>query len=266
MTLPPAFLSFYGQQYRCMACSAATSPNGVLPFVRSGVDQTLPVSHFGEICTAKIWLIPTNPKGDPTDSNVGFKPTGFVNRQVLTDKQVEEAFEHFSGYFRRPSSHSFFRPWIELLNGIELRGEPQSWEGGGICAVDLIKCPTLIDWGSFVRKRENASDKDLIYLNCFGDAGPGRFLKEQIDLHKPKVLVFADTASYLVENRRINKDGDLFNRWPTDVATYRTGVWTFGTRLSIGLGAVRHIRDGDSDLLKRLRDAVQLIIRAWEGR
>jgi hypothetical protein len=273
MPLPPQFLTFYGQQYRCMNCSGATSGEGVCPFVLPGPGQTLPVSHFGAITTAKIWLIPTNPKNDRTDSNVGFRPTAFLSRAALTDKQVQETFDHFSEYFQRPVTHTFFGPWMQMLEGIEVNGEPQSWnvgedEFGGICAVDLVKCPTQQDWGSFVRKPTNALDKKLICQNCFEDTGPGQFLKRQIGLHQPKVLIFADTAPYLTENRLINKDDQLFRLWPSEIAVHRTGVWTFGSppRLSIGLGAVSKIRRASPTLLKELRDAIQLLICAWERR
>jgi hypothetical protein len=271
--LPPQFLYFYGQQYRCMNCSGATSGEGVCPFVQPGPGQTLPVSHFGAITTAKIWLIPTNPKNDRSDSSVGFRPTGFVSRAALTDKQVQETFDHFSEYFRRPITHTFFGPWVQLLEGIELDGKRQSWNvkedgSGGICAVDLVKCPTQKDWGPFVRKKPNQQDKKLIYWNCFEDVGPGQFLKRQISLHQAKVLIFADTAPYLTENRRINKDNQLFRLWPLEIADHRTGIWTFKSppRLSIGLGAVAKIRSASPSLLKQVRDAIQLVIRAWECR
>ena len=215
----PEFLTFYGQQYRCMNCSSATSGDGVRPFVQPGAGQTLPVSHFGAIWTAEIWLVPTNPKGDRTDSNVGYRPPGFVSRAALTDEQVQTTLDHFSKYFQRPASHRFFGPWIELLEGIELGGKVQSWfgEDGGICAVDLIKCPTLKDWGSFVPKKANQPDKKLICRNCFEGAGPGQFLKYQISLHRPMVLIFAGTAPHLTENQRHNKDERLFDLWPDSI-------------------------------------------------
>ena len=274
MILPSTSLTFYHELYSCLNCSGARSGDGVLPFVQTGPDQTVPVSHFGNISAAKIWLVPVNPKGDRKDSNVGFRPAAFVSRSSLTHDQTQETFDHFSAYFQRPITHQFFSPWIQLLEGIELGGKPQSWftmdndENGGVCAVDLVKCPTLKDWGSFVRKQPNQRDKKLIYLNCFEDAGPGRFLKRQINLHQPRVLIFADTASYLTENRLINKDNELFRLWPNSSAVHRTGVWTFGSPaiLSIGLGSVAKIRAASPSGLTELRDTMQTIIHAWEKR
>jgi hypothetical protein len=273
LKLPFPLLSFYHRLYCCMNCSGATSDKGVRPFVLSGPDQTLPVSHFGQISTAKIWLVPTNPKGDRTDWNVGFKPTGFVDGAALTDEQVQETFDHFSSYFQQPTTHSFFDPWIALLDGIEVDGERRSWKvkedgRGGICAVDLIKCPTLKDWGSFVRNKENQPDKKLVYRNCFEDTGPGQFLNSQIRLHQPRVLIFAGTASCLSQNREINKDDYLFRLWPKQVAAHRKGIWTFGSpqRLSIDLGAAEKIRGATPDLLKTLKDAIQMIIWSWQTR
>jgi hypothetical protein len=271
MPFSQSLLTFYQQLYGCTCCSGATSNDGVRPFVTSGPGQTIPVSHFGRIETAKIWLIPTNPKGDRQDSNVGFRPSGFLDRATLTQQQSQQTFDHFSGYFQRPTTHAYFSIWIQMLEGMEVGGVPQSWfvsddEHGGICAVDLVKCPTLKDWGGFVRA--NKPDKQLIYLNCFEDAGPGRFLKRQIQLHQPTVLIFADTGSYFSENRRHNKDHALFNLWPSSVTDHRTGVWTFGTPpiLSIGLGSVRNIRAASPTVYKEIRDTIQAIIRAGEAR
>jgi hypothetical protein len=82
------------------------------------------------------------------------------------------------------------------------------------------------------------------------------------------VLIFADTAPYLTENRLINKDDQLFRLWPLAIKDHRKGIWTFNSppRLSIGLGAVAKIRSASPSLLKQIRDAIQQTIRAWECR
>ena len=59
----------------------------MFPFVNNGSQQTIPVSHFGDIENADIWLILTNPKGDLNDSNVGHLVGNYdvTGRENLTE-------------------------------------------------------------------------------------------------------------------------------------------------------------------------------------
>lgn len=185
---------------------------------------------------------------------------------------MQESFDTFSAYFQGPTPHRFFEPWIQLLEGLEVGGKPQSWkigesDDGGICAVDLVKCPTQIDWGSFVRQPANAADKKLVYPNCFEEAGPGRFLKRQISLHQPKVLVFADTASYLRRALEkiapMNSDYAHNARWGDDNGYAHLRSALMGTAKSypvekgeLGLGTWQQVVLCDFDECPRTREVM----------
>ena|ERR1022692_1594584 len=258
--MPPANpLILYEEIYKCMDCASAVSDESVRSFVQTGPGQTIPVSHFGDIRSSKIWLVSTNPKGNRHDSNVSYLPPGFVSRAALRPDQVQQVFGHFSAYFNRQGYDSFFDRWIQILGGIELGGLSQTWQGGGICCVDLIKCPTRADWRGVVR----GPDKNLIY-GCFRNSGSRKYLKRQIDLHDPRVLIFSASLggpAYYAENNRSNLNSNLRRLWPADMKTNCTGIWTAGSpsRLSMGLTAEKTVRPD------KIKNAIQTVIRAWEA-
>lgn len=248
----------YGEIYRCMHCEGATDPGGVQPFV-SRSQQTIPVSHFGDIASAEVWLVATNPKGKVSDANVGFHPQEFRGRTALTDAQVDEVFDHFSKYFQTGCYDSFFNRWIEALDGIVLDGTPRTWSGGGICCVDLIKCPTAKPWGTVVR----GPDKKLIY-ECFEECKPQRYLRRQVDLHKPRVLIFAaglGEPRYFSDNNKDNAARSLMSTWSANGPIPKIWSVTTPARLSIGLGSDRKLRNVPA---ADLRNAIQHTIAAWE--
>ena len=273
--MSPKFLKFYKELYACMHCSTAESERSVKPFVQPGPLQTLPVSHFGDISNAKIWLVATVPKGNRSDSNVGFRPTEFVSRTRLTCEQTEEAFDHFSGYFTRDGHDSFFDRWINILDGIEVAHQAQSFVGGGICCVDLIKCPTVDTWSGVLR----GPDKQLIY-HCFLNDESQRYLKRQVQLHHPKVLIFSAGLGgpiYYSNNCRMNRDVGLRALWPAAMKGICSGVWSFDSStdqspeevtsaqpqriLSIGLKSDRDVELANTDQMKQ---AIQGVVRSWE--
>jgi hypothetical protein len=172
---------------------------GVIGFSADGINQTIPVSHFGEIDKALIWLILTNPKGERADSNVGHlvKQYNVTGRENLSDEQIKLIFQHFNKYFQRDSVHPFFNPYMTLLNNLEVAGQVCTFQNGGICAVDVIKCPTLKDWQAYVRQNEGKK----VWHNCIGhvrNPGLNHYLLKQIDNHLPRVLIFAQSTSGLI--------------------------------------------------------------------
>src|SRR5450759_935439 len=140
----------YKSIYRCTCCSGSdyTDPDGVCEYAANTLRQTIPVSHFGDIENAKIWLILTNPKGDRGDGNVGHLVTNYnlTGRENLTDEHFAIIFQHFSEYFKLPSVHPFFNFYMNLLDYLIVGNQSCTFQNGGICAVDLIKCPTVKDW------------------------------------------------------------------------------------------------------------------------
>ena len=109
--MPPANpLILYEEIYKCMDCASAVSDESVRSFVQTGPGQTIPVSHFGDIRSSKIWLVSTNPKGNRHDSNVSYLPPGFVSRAALRPDQVQQVFGHFSAYFQSARIRFLFRP------------------------------------------------------------------------------------------------------------------------------------------------------------
>jgi hypothetical protein len=192
----------------------------------------------------------------------------------LTDEQIEEAFEYFSGYFTRAGHDSFFDLWIKLLDGIELVHQPQTFAGGGICCVDLIKCPTADSWGGVVR----GPDKGLIY-GCFLNDGSQRYLKRQIEIHRPQVLIFSAGLCgprYYSNNCSANRDVGLRKLWSKGIKDICCGVWSFEffdqlleketsaeaqRCLSIGLGSDDKVRLNPNETKKAIQD----VIWSWEG-
>jgi hypothetical protein len=252
-----------------MHCAGTKLKDGVQSFVRPGPDQTIPVSHFGDICKAKIWLIGMNPEGgdDPRkDSNVGFIPIDFQSRVQLTHAQVAETFDHSSTYFRRPGYHRFFNPWIERLNGIELSGQARGWQEGGICCVDLVKCPTKLAWQNVFHDKDKSAvkhDRSLIY-GCFKESGPN-YLEQQVELHNPQVLIFSGGLAVYYRKKGSNQKSlkaDLIHRMP-QMKEACAGIWTVDSppRLSIGLRSKRTLDQIDA---RKVTEAIQSVIVDWE--
>lgn len=173
----------------------------------------------------------------------------------MTDAQIEEAFQHFCGYFERPNPAVFFELWMDILDGLEFNGKIQTWRGGGICCVDLVKCPTCDEWKNFVK----GPDKKLVY-GCFKTQS---WLQQQVVLHGPTVLIFSQGLfRYYPDNCELNRDTILRKLWPEAIKDTCDGIWTFGspTRLSIGLGSNGKIRPAKM----QVRDAIQLVVSEWE--
>jgi hypothetical protein len=186
----------YGKIYRCESCSHFSDPNGVFPFAsRSApLGQTVPVSHFGNIRTALLWLLLTNPRGtDRSDSNVGLLAGKFAaNRGAILPTDVPTIFQHFSNYNFDISSPDFWEPWKALLNDIRIGEKEVRFDSGGICAVDLIKCPTRGGWMGYVMKKEGKE----VWENCHCSTKRNGhlFLAQQIQLHKPLIVIRPGTA------------------------------------------------------------------------
>lgn len=103
--LPPVLTTdeqrLYGDIYRCEACAYFTDPEGVSEFASplSKTGQTFPVSHFGDIKNALIWVVVTNPKGNRNDPNVGLPVKNYAgNRAILNDSDIGRVFQQFSSY------------------------------------------------------------------------------------------------------------------------------------------------------------------------
>lgn len=188
----------YKEIYRCERCSHLTDPTGVFSFAsRSAPDgQTVPVSHFGRIRTAVVWLFLTNPRGtDRSDSNVGLGVRDFAtNRNAIPTSEVPRIFQQFSDYNFDTSSPDFWKPWKALLDAIRVGGKTVTFDSGGICAVDLIKCPTKRNWMGYVMSKENNEGKE-VWGNCheLKKRIGNRFLARQIKLHSPRVIICPGT-------------------------------------------------------------------------
>ncbi len=161
-------MNLYCDLYRCEACIDLLAPEGVSSFCQPGEFQTIPVSHFGNIEDSLIWVVFNNPKGDRNDPNVGATPKQFgsARRATLSENAVQKIRIHFNQYFQtKLSDHKFFQKWKLLLNGLRINGKTVTFENGGICAVDLIKCPTTSSWMGFVMTCECAIRDTLKYLS-----------------------------------------------------------------------------------------------------
>lgn len=256
----------YKSIYQCTCCSGKDfiDPRGVIEFSAEGVKQTVPVSHFGDIEKARIWLVVTNPKGDRKDSNVGHLANTYnvMGRENFTDKHVQKIFRHFSTYFERNGIHPFFNPYMTLLNGLNVDGRSCTFENGGICAVDVIKCPTELDFSSFLI--QNPTEGHRICHNCLGrvrNTGPNHFILEQIKNHNPCVLIFAQSTIGLVGveykgdgrgngNLQGFRDMKIFKRNQNP------------RRISIDLGSNRQFQNivQNANIINRFRDALQTAI------
>ena len=100
-------------------------------------------------------------------------------------------------------------------------------------------------------------------MGCFRETEPRRYLKRQVDLHDPRVLIFsAGLSSYYGENNRANARPDLMRLWPPHILEVCEGIWTGGSgqRLSIGLGSNKVLKQFKTE---DLTAALQLVIDRW---
>jgi len=252
----------YESIYSCICCSSTdyTNPDGVCEFAAKSPRQTIPVSHFGDIKNAKIWLILTNPKGDHNDSNVGHLVSNYneTGRENLTDDHVDLIFQHFSMYFQRDRIHPFFNPFMELLEGLIVDDHVCTFQNGCICAVDVIKCPTTKNFQRFVRTDEGKN----VWRNCLGKvraSGPNHFIIEQIKTHEPPILIFAQSTTDLID---VEYKGDGIGTLQgfDEMKIFRKQD---PIRLSIDLGSRRNLNNhfnqgGDST--QKLHNAIQKVI------
>lgn len=156
--------------------------------------QTVAVSHFGRIKSAIIWLLLTNPRGtDRSDSSVGLAVKTFAaNRDDIPPTAVATIFQHFSNYNFDTSSPDFWEPWKKLLDGIRVGEKGVCFGSGGICVVDLIKCPTRSNWMGYVMTKQGKE----VWENCHCSTKRNGhlFLARQIELHEPCVVIRPGTA------------------------------------------------------------------------
>lgn len=257
-------LDLYGSIFRCESCSNFTGVHGVATFAARGPDQTIPVSHFGNISRSLLWLILNNPKGDRLDAAVGTSPRSFgaSSRAMLSNGAIATVKTHFDHYFQPGARISeFFRPWIDLLDGIRLDGQTLSFSGGRICAVDLIKCPTRGSWMGYVMTPEGKR----VWKNCLQHHQGNRFLLRQIDIHQPRILLFAGTQRCVGRDWRGSADRSLNSLARESNSLLIKGVWTLGTRqrISIGLASQRALDRLDSPLVSMERQHLQKVLDAW---
>jgi hypothetical protein len=253
----------YKSIYRCICCSGYTDRNGVFEFAANSLRQTIPVSHFGDIENAKIWLILTNPKGDLNDSNAGHLVGNYnvMGRENLTDKHVDEIYHHFSSYFQRMGVHPFFTPYMALLDGLVVGGHTCTFQNGNICAVDVIKCPTITDWQKFVRTNQGK----IVSQNCLGRVrtpGPNHFILHQITRHNPPILIFAQSTDGLIGvEYKGNGNGSL-----QGISNMKTFIRTQPSkRLSISFGSNKELKPylNQNGNTRNLRNAIQSAISAF---
>jgi hypothetical protein len=273
--LTPAERDFYGELYRCEACSCLIDPEGVYPFASPNAPQgqTLPVSHFGDVKKALIWLVVTNPKGNRNDPNVGLAVKQFAaNRGALANEDIDPIFEHFSKYDFTSASPEFFGPWRELLNDLIVGGKNVTFESGGICAVDLIKCPTRTGWLSYVKTDEGKK----VWENCHGLKLKGHdfvkgseFLFRQIELHNPPVVILPGTKlnGEGYTERAFGRPNTRLKALIGDSNAYVMNVRSLDDpkRLSIELGGARQMKTvlANKALFAQTRSTIESIIRAW---
>lgn len=266
--------SLYEAIYRCESCSHFVDPNGVFPFAsRTAADgQTIAVSHFGKIGSALVWLILTNPRGtDRNDSNVGLPVRKFAaNRDAILPKDVPTIFQHFSNYNFDISSPDFWGPWKALLNDTKIGENQVRFDSGGICAVDLIKCPTVRGWTGYVMTKEG---KDVwANCHCSGKRNGHLFVSHQIQLHEPLILIRPRTAFNGKGNTAKHlgtKKGRVYThlRQLIGPCDYVEGVRCLDTprRLTIELGPAGKVKEiiKDAACLRRSRDTIRDIIETW---
>lgn len=238
--------------------------DGVATFAARGPGQTIPVSHFGDINNSPLWLILNNPKGDRLDAAVGTPPSRFgaSNRAVLSSAAVASVKAHFDHYFQQGVGISeFFRPWIDFLDGVLLDGQALRFSEGQICAVDLIKCPTRGGWMGYVM----TSEGKCVWDNCLRHDPGNRFLLRQIDLHQPRILLFAGTQGCVGRNWRGTANRRLNAIVRQSNSQLIKSVWTLNgrQRLSVGLASQRVLDRVDSQLVNMERQHLQKVLDAW---
>jgi hypothetical protein len=253
----------YKSIYRCISCSGPdyTDPSGVFDFAANSSQQTIPVSHFGDIENAKVWLILTNPKGDRNDSNAGHLVSNYrvPGRENLTDKHVNEIYHHFSSYFQRMGVHRFFIPYMNLLDNLIVKGHICTFNNGGICAVDVIKCPTVRDWQYVVRTYEGRK----VWRNCLErirNPGINDFILKQIKRHNPPVLIFAQSTTGLIgQTHRGHGNGTLQGFDTMKIFTRNQHP----KRLSMSLGSNNQLMEHLRQNPQNLKNAIQQAISAF---
>ena len=261
-------LDLYADMYRCQSCADLTSPLGVGDFAAVGPRQTVPVSHFGNITRSPIWLILNNPANDRQDVAVGTTPAmfGAASRAALGTEAIRAIKTRLDHYFDdAATTHEFFDRWVDLLSGIALNGEVLTFANGTICAVDLIKCPTVANWMGYVMKPEGKQ----VWDRCLRGASGNRFLIRQIELHRPPVLVFAGTANCVKSPWRGKTDRHL-KKLAKDLGSILIAdVWTNNVqrRISIGLGSQREIKKLElvPDALGKERRYLQTVLDVWSS-
>ena len=212
-------VELYSKLYRCEDCKDIRTPEGVFNFVNgkeldSGkkLPPTIPVGHFGDVLKAKIWVILTNPKGDRNDSLVGLSVDQFdvARRNQLGDEDIGRIFDLQRNYFRqqRTQWHRFFLPFVELLEGITVRGRPVSFDSGDVCFVDAIKCPTQKAWMGFVM----TTDGKKVWDNCLRIRN--KYLEKQLEIHQPGIVLFCGTSGLIKAEKRGLKvaESETFSR------------------------------------------------------
>lgn len=122
---PRPNLIYTGTSSGASPAQTSRGTGGVAAFAARGVEQTIPVSHFGDISRSPLWLILNNPKGDRHDAAVGTVPRSFgaPDRSTLGSAAIASVKTHFDRYFQPGVRiNEFFGPWIALLDGILLDG------------------------------------------------------------------------------------------------------------------------------------------------
>lgn len=206
-------LGFYSRLYRCEDCKEIRNPRGVYYFVTGKgtpcspayLPPTIPVSHFGDIVNSKLWVVTTNPKGDRYDPLVGLNlhKFGVSSRTYLKEPDIKTIFDIQCGYFRDNRKwHPFFSTFVKLLDGIRLGEQNLLFRSGDVCFVDAIKCPTEISWGSFVRSDEGKQ----VWDNCL--RVKNMFLSRQMEIHKPKIVLYYGTGSLIKVCQKGKKVGE----------------------------------------------------------
>ena len=209
-----SLFGFYSRLYRCEDCKEIRNPRGVYyfvngkgtPFSAGYLPPTIPVSHFGDIENSKIWVVTTNPKGDRDDPLVGLSvhKFGVRSRTRLKESDINSIFEIQCDYFRDNNRkwHPFFSTFVKLLDGIRPGQQSLNFRSGDVCFVDVIKCPTEIAWGSFVR----SVDGKKVWNNCL--RVKNKFLPRQLELHKPRIVLYYGTGSLIKVSQKGKKVGE----------------------------------------------------------
>jgi hypothetical protein len=257
-------MNLYHDLYRCESCSDLSDPNGVAPFTNPGPAQTIPVSHFGDIDKSLIWVIFNNPKGDRSDPNVGTTPGmfGAAGRTTLSASDAQRVKERFDRYFAA-KCHAFFEKWKTLLNGLSIKDEKLTFENGGICAVDLIKCPTAGSFMGFVMKPEGKK----VWDNCLRAPDGNKFLLKQIEHHRPTVIIFAGTQTSVKTAWKGERNRELSSLVNQSSSVLVKTIWTLTSpkRLSVGLHNQRWKKLLDKDALNNEKKVIQSVINRWQA-